>query len=117
MPTNEERKEMAENLRIMCAYGCNYAEQFYDLLVETVMDEWDFRTFEVVADRLADLIYPEPVRTCRIISDSPNYGHCSECGAEYDYHDSDGIADELSGDPYYFDGAFCKRCGAMVVEP
>lgn len=62
MPTNEERQEIAENLRIMAIRGqCKYAEQFYELLKETVMDSWDFHEFGDVADRLADLIEPEPI--------------------------------------------------------
>lgn len=39
---------------------------FYDLPVETVMRAWDFREFSDAADRLADLIEPEPERTCHI---------------------------------------------------
>lgn len=57
--TNEERIEIAENLRSMCAYGCKYAEQFYELLMEMVMEEWDDYTFGEVADRLAELVEPE----------------------------------------------------------
>lgn len=65
-PTDEERREAAENLRTMCVCGCRYAEQFYELLNETVMDAWDFHDFHDVADRLADLIEPAPERTCRM---------------------------------------------------
>lgn len=61
MPTNEERREVAENLRTMTMLGCRYKEEFYDLLNETVMNEWDFHSFSDVADRLADLIEPEPI--------------------------------------------------------
>ena len=65
MPTNDERREVAENLRNMCICGCRYKEEFYDLLVETVMRAWDFHEFSDVADRLAELIEPEE-RTCHI---------------------------------------------------
>ena len=57
-PTDEERRDVAENLRTMCVCGCRYAEQFYELLNETVMDAWDFHDFPDVAYRLADLIEP-----------------------------------------------------------
>ena len=57
-PTNDERREVAENLRSMCSSGCRYAEEFYELLYETVMRTWDFHVFHDVADRLADLIDP-----------------------------------------------------------
>lgn len=64
-PTDEERREVAENLRTMCCLGCRYTEQFYELLNETVMREWDFHSFQDVADRLADLIEPgEPKAMC-----------------------------------------------------
>lgn len=58
MATDDERREVAENLRTMCAYGVRYKEQFYDLLEETVMNVEDFHEFSDVADRLADLIDP-----------------------------------------------------------
>lgn len=65
MPTDDERREVAENLRNMCSRGCRYAEEFYELLNETVMHEWDFHSFQDVADRLADLIEPgEPKVEC-----------------------------------------------------
>lgn len=59
--TNEERREVAENLRSMVDYDCRYKEQFYELLIETVMNDWDFRSFSDTAERLADLIDPTPI--------------------------------------------------------
>ena len=56
--TDDERREVAENLRTMCVYGVRYKEQFYDLLEETVMNVEDFHEFYDVADRLAYLIDP-----------------------------------------------------------
>lgn len=116
MPTNDERREAAENLRTMCSYGCRYAEQFYELLNETVMREWDFHSFQDVADRLADLIEPEE-RTCHIklvdVTDSlgQKMYRCSECGAL------------MTDDACFFEGEvdigwflFCPNCGAKVVE-
>lgn len=58
--TNEERREVAENLRSMVDYDCRYNEQFYELLTETVMNDWDFHSFPDTAERLADLIDPAP---------------------------------------------------------
>ena len=87
--TDEERREVAENLRNMCFCGCRYKEEFYDLLVETVMRAWDFHEFSDVADRLADLIEPEE-RTCHMVLDedatsSLEYDEvfrCTACGEE-----------------------------------
>lgn len=108
-PTDEERREVAEKLRTMCMGGCRYAEQFYELLKEKVMNAWDFHEFEDVADRLADLIEPEPERTCR---------------AEQDYEAmEDGIPDCRiwrceCGEKFPFwrglEPNFCPNCGARV---
>ena len=62
-PTDEERREVAARLRNMCCCGCRYAEQFYELLKEKVMNSWDFHEYRDVAERLADLIEPGE-RTC-----------------------------------------------------
>lgn len=99
MPTNDERREVAENLRNMCICGCRYKEEFYELLVETVMRAWDFHEFSDVADRLADLIEPEE-RTCYVEHIDDDSFHLS-CGHEAAGHVSP---------------SFCPSCGAEVVE-
>ena len=99
MPTNDERREVAENLRNMCICGCRYKEEFYDLLVETVMRAWDFHEFSDVADRLADLIELEE-RTCYVEHIDDDSFHLS-CGHEAAGHISP---------------SFCPYCGAKVVE-
>lgn len=106
MPTNEERREIAERLRAMCAYGCKYAEQFYDLLFETVMDEWDDYTFGEVADRIADLIEPEPEpeRTCEDVSTEHGKFECSYCGCK--------ITDTTCVDNGLVH--FCPDCGRSI---
>ena len=104
MPTNEERREVAENLRDMTMRGCRYAEQFYELLQETVMREWDFHSFGDVADRLADLIEPEPERTCRFRNDGHGILWCDAEGCDYDMDDYLPIPN------------YCPNCGARVVE-
>ena len=110
-PTDEERRETAEKLRNMCSYGCRYAEQFYELLKETVMDSWDFHEFGDVAERLADLIEPAPERTCR--NDSTKRGKgvflCSECSIHLDMAEMD----EENLDAFY-EQNFCPNCGALV---
>lgn len=107
-PTDEERREVAENLRNMCGCGCRYAEEFYELLNETVMRAWDFHDFHDVANRLADLIEPEE-RTCRNLSGGSAF-HCGSCG----YHIDSCIDDCLCG-LYAWDIQFCPNCGAKVV--
>lgn len=99
--TSEERIEIAENLRSMCAYGCN-TEQFYDLLVETVMDEWDFHSFGEVADRLADLIEPEPKVKPIDVKDEygrNSYYKCPKCEHEV----------------FLIQDHYCSHCGVGLM--
>lgn len=116
--TGEERRRLAENLR--GGYDVTWNANGLFWLNGTLFGmDICARSEEKIRNglrHLAAFIEPEPELTCQIVSDGPNNGHCSECGAEYTYYDSDGIADESSGEPYYYDGAFCKRCGAKVVE-
>lgn len=98
-PTDEERREVAENLRNMCGCGCRYAEEFYELLNDTVMRAWDFHDFHDVANRLADLIEPEE-RTCRMIDNGVELC-CSVCDRRHGYDD---------------EPDFCMGCGAKVVQ-
>lgn len=112
MPTNKERREIAEYLRNMCIYGCSYKEEFYDLLVDNVMDELYDPEFSDVADRLAELIEPEE-RTCHLecVKSGPFYDvfRFDCCGKEYSESGTDDGATEL---PL----AVCPFCGAKVVR-
>ena len=109
-PTDEERREVAENLRNMCGCGCRYAEEFYELLNDTVMRAWDFHDFHDVANRLADLIEPEE-RTCHAVRVDVPFDRdafpdvvemhqikCSECGSLLE-----------------LDWRYCPQCGSGVV--
>lgn len=112
MPTNNERREVAENLRNMIGYGeCRYAEQFYELLKETVMESWDFHEFEDVAGRLADLIEPEE-RTCKNLSTRKDGFACSVCK----YEVVGCMIDDFGSwdNPLLF--CHCPNCDAKVVE-
>ena len=113
MPTNEERREVAENLRDMTVCGCRYAEQFYELLKETVMSSSYLHSFGDVANRLADLIEPEPERTCKmeLVKSGPIYSvwRFSCCGYEHSENMTDGGATELPG-------TRCPKCGTKVEE-
>ena len=54
-----------------------------------------------------------PVRTCCMLPVDEGHMRCSECGCEYDYHDSDSLP--MEGENLVYDGRFCKNCGAGVV--
>ena len=110
MPTNEERREVARRLRK------NDPSSFatvFDVFREIGLAvNPQGHTFKVLPLQLADLIDPEPERTCEILHDdnlSEQYGgpmaRCSYCGAA--------LPEEFIG-PYYY----CPCCGSKnkVVE-
>lgn len=60
MISDSERREVAENLRYM-NIGNNiwYKEQFFDELAGVVVGFDNYLDFNVVLEKLANLIYPE----------------------------------------------------------
>lgn len=125
MPTNDERREVAENLRNMCICGCIYKEEFYDLLVETVMRAWDFHEFSDVADRLAELIEPQE-RTCRVVTDiralsqtqDKHVKSCSACGYVFgsEKHCQLPGLDKMVAIDSVVIPNYCPNCGAKVIQ-
>lgn len=115
MPTNEERREIARFLR-------NYADEneFKCTCVISAAVGIKCRTIDIpeeceacyteTINRLADLIEPEPERTCRIVEnerysdmyDGPIVS-CTQCEAPL---------------PKIFTGPynFCPNCGAKVIQ-
>lgn len=58
--SDEQRREVAENLRhLTIGHSIQYKEQFFDELAEVVVGFEDYHDFDVVLDKLADLIDPE----------------------------------------------------------
>ena len=113
MISNDERREVAENLRTMTMRGCRYKEEFYDLLDEAVMNECDFHSYDAVANRLADIIEPEPERTCnmKLKKSGPYYDvwYFDCCNKEWSEARCDnGVSD--------YPGIVCPYCGAEVVD-
>ena len=102
MPTNEERRDT-----IIRELG----------LPDTSREDRG----RALYDAIADLIEPEPERTCRndskVGSNSPGWlfdFKCSECGAEL-------CAEEMGNSPLWVDGdaepiSYCPNCGAKVIE-
>lgn len=118
MPTDDERREVARRMRSFVTDDSVYADVDACRVLHSIglyykdIDRIYFSGFDVA--RLADLIEPEPERTCRIIEDGCGLAHCSECGFEFDPYDCSGIPEE--GVPYEYDGRYCKNCGAKVVD-
>lgn len=97
MPTDEERREVAENLRDMAkAHHAYDRGLFFASLIRALLMDRGASVSEIML-RLADLIEPEK-RNCRRIEGVP-FPRCSECGAIM------GLAFN-----------FCSECGAKVVE-
>ena len=110
-PTNEERREVARKLRknaeehpkmqliLNVAFACD------SLRPEGAMD-WNVTAHDA-AMYLADLIEPDPERTCRIVGAHTAHasthlrkvGRCSDCGELIET-----------------DHRYCFNCGSKVVD-
>lgn len=105
MPTNNERREVAARLRKTEPSSIG---TIFDAIREIgLCVNPGGGSFRTLALELADLIEPEPERTCRNMADEYDGLEfvCSECTraiSEYEY------APEI--------GEFCPSCGAKVVE-
>lgn len=89
MITDDERREVAENLRnLTIGHSIQYKEQFFDELAEVVVGFEDYHDFDVVLDKLADLI--DRGECVTITKEIPCGGaeapyrpyYCPGCGAE-----------------------------------
>lgn len=123
MPTNDERREVAKNLREL-EVGDFTDGRFYDWgEVETALGLVDYGSWYEEADvlRLADLIEPEPERTCRMVEvetgDVADYRdtdevifHCESCHVDRGIFSYDEDGNVYSERPKY-----CPNCGAKVV--
>ena len=99
MISDEERREVAENLRNL-TYGrsIQYKEQFFDELAEVVVGFEDYHDFSVVLEKLADLI-DRP--TTHLTEDEDGRTCCASCGCPA---------------LYMSEASYCPDCGAEVVE-
>ena len=114
MPTNEERKQVAARLREakienLGFYG--FSAHLGESIGKCVrLVSGHYFLVEDGLNRLADLIEPEPERTCRNVgyySDSTRF-ECSECEFNgWVKWAKDGI-DRVPG--------YCPNCGAKAVE-
>ena len=105
MPTNDERRKIAARLR----NWESFRETFMESPICAVMDALgveDYLDWRGVFELLADLIEPEPERTCSYIEHSDgvyHYYQCSECQCE------------MAGwDFELYSPNYCMDCGAKV---
>lgn len=101
MVTNEERREVARKLRKQAnKLGPNMDAHEFANYTADVLDVDENMTWYGMELRLADLIEPEPERTCEMV-DNGRELCCSACDWRHDYDD----------EPVY-----CSGCGAKVVS-
>lgn len=104
MPTNDERREVAETLRSGVGTTDHMSDDDFIYWVHGVVS----RSHDGhILDRLADFIEPEPERTCRIVMASPGEWECDPCGGGIDWDSYD------EGDPPNCN--YCPNCGAKAM--
>lgn len=111
MATDDERREVAARLRggydvVSDAHGRFWLNGTLFGMDITARSEERIR--DGLA-RLADLIEPEPERTCQDV-EGGNFFRCSKCGCEL-MRFADGWKPLYMGEVRY-----CPNCGARVVE-
>lgn len=103
MPTNEERREVARGLRNLAGTYVTLGELESVLGVDITSSHVDIERDAKSLNSLADLIEPEPERTCKRekLYDAGGewYVGCSKCRNPLALYD-----------------VFCSKCGAKVVE-
>ena len=117
--TDNERREVAARLRLLPDQRGIYSDrQFFELLDEKIFFLLDkaldnprgFHTWVSNIFYLADLIEPEPERTCRMEPGKRGYPICSNCGEEMDAYTCEW------SEPMEYSYPFCYACGARVKE-
>ena len=107
MISDEKRREVAENLRnLTIGRSIQYKEQFFDELAEVVVGFEDYHDFDVVLEKLADLIDRPTCKNSEYLYDG-SFFECSKCGERWEL---------TCGGPADNHLNFCPRCGAEVAE-
>ena len=94
MISDTERREVATRLRN------NTSQDMAWVIPWAVFNDAEQHDSEAVVRRLADLVEPEPERTCKMV-DNGSELCCSVCDWRHDHDD---------------EPAYCSGCGAKVVE-
>lgn len=109
---SDERHEVAENLRYLTIGNCiRYKEQFFYELADVVVGFEDHHDFDVVLEKLADLIDRS---TCHDATDNFYEFVCSKCGCSLDI--SNDFEPTLWVDGKATVPSYCPNCGAEVTE-
>ena len=103
MPTNEERRKIAARLRNWESFRKTFRESPICAALD-VLNVEGYLDWRGVCELLADLIEPEPERTCHFRNDGHGIMWCDAQGCDYDM------------DEYFPIPNYCPNCGAKVVE-
>ena len=106
MISNDERREVAARLREQKPWSVftDFQDCIGDLCDAVFDDEGDLNDMFGLKKSLADLIEPEPERTCHFRNDGHGILWCDADGCDYDMDD------------YFPIPNYCQNCGAKVVE-
>ena len=111
MPTNEERKETAKSLYELTKYGTGVPVWHVHLILGLIDDDNYVHGTVLTNDsvvRLADLIEPEPDRTCHLEETDHAYEtsfRCDACNRVVWVDFKGNIAPK-----------YCPNCGAKVIQ-
>lgn len=122
MPTNEERQRVADSLRIFASHrevDKKLVEDVLGLYMGECINGYD----SVSVVHVADLIEPEPKKTCKwqgCVSVGTLIGFCNPATSEYDTQIAMYVHFLSCGHKVYREDMkdipiFCPNCGARVV--
>lgn len=127
MPTNDERREVADGLRRQVKrLGPQMDAHEFAHYGADVIDAYSELRWDQMMLRLADLIEPEE-RTCRVVTEvralsltqDMHTKSCSACGYVFgsEVHTQllPGLGERVAVDPVVIP-SYCPNCGAKVVE-
>lgn len=122
MTGHEERRKIARKLRAAAVYLPNDIDsEDLEMAIATTVCNYDVPNVETLLNRLADLVEPEPERTCRMVSafDTDELENIQE---NISFSPEDTLAYRCEGcgfDFRYERGlypSYCPNCGARVKE-
>lgn len=126
MPTNEERRKAAKRIMDWCPQSFAHPTEIVRAALGLKEGElMDTNTRMNLAERIADLIEPEPERTCKNLNKGETDGVifvCSESDAYIDVGESwaagifTNYHDFSRNSSSQIDQSFCPNCCAKVID-
>ena len=124
MPTNEERREVARKLRETSDEIRDWCDTNpYWYVMKCIYGDVEIHDDNELFYRLADLIEPEPERTCNVIFRSHEMSQtqtvlvksCSGCGFEFGTETKNTFPFEVTINSISIPN-YCPNCGAKVIQ-